>query len=160
MDFVPLKDKDRSAKQLPTGIYYFEVIEATEKVSRNGNRMIELALRITDGNGLKRTLTDYLFSTIRPKKLCAAAMACGLVEAYDTGRLSAEDFLGKSGRVKVGIEAAKDPYPSETSSRTTFVLKKPIYRSRSRAHVRCLLDARVRSGKVISRRNRKQTPPG
>jgi Protein of unknown function (DUF669) len=109
VNFTPLSDTD--TKPVPPGTYYFKVTKAVEKVSSSGNTMIQLTLRISDGNGLERTITDHLLSTIRRAKLLGAAMACGLAEKYNIGCLVDEDFLHKSGRVKVDIEGPKNGYP-------------------------------------------------
>ena len=109
MNFKPLSDTD--TKPLPSGSYYFKVIKAIERASKNGNLMIELTLRISDDNDIERILSDYLLSTMRRTKFQRAAMACGLAEKYKSGCLLDEDFFGRSGRVKVDIESAKNGYP-------------------------------------------------
>jgi hypothetical protein len=104
MDFEP-----KSAKEIGTlelirqGIYGFSISEALDKQSKAGNEMIELKLRIIDRNGHEKLITDYLVAA-RAGKLRNAAEACGILAKYESGSLTAADFIGCSGRVRVGIQ--------------------------------------------------------
>src|SRR5437016_4593213 len=95
-----------------SGIYDFEVAEAEDQTSRAGNEMIVLTLHVFNREGVRRTVYDYLIESIG-YKLRHAAYACGLGKNYDTGDLQAMDFCGKAGKLKLGIEPAKDGYPAK-----------------------------------------------
>jgi len=47
------------------------------------------------------------------EKLSHAAKACGLHDKYAAGSIEASDFLGKQGRLKLGVERGKDGYPAK-----------------------------------------------
>jgi len=107
VNFKPLSKQDAMASQLfPKGAYRFEVLEATDKESRAGNPMIELKLKVTDSRGVARFVTDYLLEQW-PIKLRHAAEACGLIDQYDAGELTGQNFVGKTGRVMLGIQKDK-----------------------------------------------------
>ena len=85
---------------------------AFDKDSKAGNQMIELKIRVSNGNGETRVLGDYLLEK-RPDKLLHAARACGIEEKYKTGSVPAVDFRGKRGRLKLAVEKGKNGYPDK-----------------------------------------------
>jgi hypothetical protein len=90
----------------PKGDYDFEIIEVFEKVSQSrGNPMFELIVKITRPEG-SRIITDYVLPK-RPEKLRQCCGACGVLDKYDQGVLAADDFVGKRGRLKLGVEKDK-----------------------------------------------------
>jgi hypothetical protein len=97
------------SQMLPRGEYAFHIIEAKETKSLAGNDMIELKVRVTK-NGYARILPDYILPQ-RPAKFRNICIACGVEDKYLSGTVSDDDFLGKRGKVKVGIERAKKGYP-------------------------------------------------
>lgn len=101
MRFQPQTDEQiAEAGLLPEATYDVEVVEAIEKQSKSGNDMIVLELRVyTDGG--HRDLTDYVVSNLA-WKVKGAAKGFGLLAEYESGELSANDFLGKSGKAKIG----------------------------------------------------------
>jgi hypothetical protein len=110
MTFEPKSEKEiADGRLLPKGEYDFEIIDATEKKSAANNDMIELKVRVSDGTGHSRTLTDYLIPK-RPEKLRNCCAACGFLDKYESGSLSDDDFPGKRGKLKLGIEK-KRGYP-------------------------------------------------
>lgn len=114
MEFKPRTEQEIvDSKLLKKGEYDFEVLDADEKTSKAGHPMIELKLRVWNING-GRVLTDYLLAET-PAKLRGAAAACGLLDRYETGSLSENDFRGKRGRLKLGIEKAKNGYPAKNT---------------------------------------------
>lgn len=112
MIFEPKTEKQLAeSRVLHAGVYQFEILEAWEKTSAAGNPMIELKVQVTNGNGISRTLADYLLPKgIRAEKLLHCCVACGLRERYDSGSVSHDDFVGKRGRLRLGIEKKKG-YP-------------------------------------------------
>lgn len=110
MDFEPRTEKQIAERKLwAKGAYEFEVIDAEEDTSQAGNPMIKLTLRLSDGNGSARVISDYLVAK-REAKLRHAAAACGVLERYETGCLSDADFAGKRGKLKLRIEKGKNGY--------------------------------------------------
>lgn len=115
MIFEPKTEQEIiEGKLWPKGEYGFEVVEASEKNSKaSGKPMIELKLKLSDGKGHGRTISDYLLAET-PEKLRHAADACGLIDRYNTGNLAGNEFRGKRGKLKLGIEKdRKKVYPDK-----------------------------------------------
>jgi hypothetical protein len=110
MNFSPKTEQEiQDAKLWKKGEYDFTVEDGADKTSSKGHPMIELKLRISDGNGKSRVLTDYLLEET-PEKLRHAASACGLLDRYDAGAIAGPEFKGKRGRLKLIVEKAKNGY--------------------------------------------------
>ena len=115
MQFQPRTEQEIiESKLLKKGEYDFEIVDAFDKASKSsGKPMIELKIRVSDGNGSPRTITDYLLAET-PEKLRHASDACGVLDKYNTGSVSGSDFRGKRGRLKLGIEKdRKKTYPDK-----------------------------------------------
>jgi hypothetical protein len=87
----------------PKGAYDFEVAAAEDATSKAGNEMIVLELQVFDQNGNRRQMKDWLLETL-PVKLKHACEAVGLHAAYENGNISSYDFVGRTGRLTLGIE--------------------------------------------------------
>ncbi len=113
MNFKPQSERQLAeAMLLPTGIYDFEVLHGTDKNSKSsGKPMIELKLKITQ-NGMARLVTDYLLAET-PRKLKHAAECMGLTTKYLTGSLTAADFRGRRGKLKLSTQTAKDGFAAK-----------------------------------------------
>jgi hypothetical protein len=114
MKFQPKSEQEiADSRLLPKGEYDFEILDAEEKISAAGNDTIQLMVRVSNGNGLTRTLTDYLVAQ-RAGKLRNCCAACGLLEQYDRGAVNDNDFPGKRGRLKLMVEKKKG-YPDRNT---------------------------------------------
>lgn len=87
----------------PAGIYDFEILTAVEKKSKAGNDMIEMKVRVFDQEGKSTNVFDYLME-VMAYKLRHAAAACGLLSSYEQGQLNADNFVGCTGKLKLGID--------------------------------------------------------
>lgn len=109
MDFTPKDEKDlKKFELLPAdSIYDFEVLEATDRVSKSGNEMIEinLGLYITDKIGHR--IYDYLLSQMEAK-LRHFCDTTGLLREYENGTLTAAMCKGRAGKCKIGIKTDKN----------------------------------------------------
>lgn len=85
------------------GVYPFEVTSAVDKISKAGNEMIELKLKVFKEDGGFNLINDYLLDSMA-YKIRHACEACGLLQNYEAGQLEAADFVGKQGVVKIGIQ--------------------------------------------------------
>ena len=94
------------------GIYDFEVTESEERLSKAGNEMIVLTVAVYNEDGEKKIIADYLLEAIAVK-LKHAADACGAGDKYAAGTLTSVDFYGKTGRLKLGIQAGQDGFPAK-----------------------------------------------
>jgi hypothetical protein len=107
MRFNPSTEDEIEARAVwARGVYPFRIVDAEEGVSAAGNEMIEVKIEITKRDGQRRIIRDYLLAK-RPAKLLHAATVCGLIEKYEAGEVDAEDFIGKSGNLKLGIQTSK-----------------------------------------------------
>jgi hypothetical protein len=81
--------------------YGFQVLEATDQVSKSGNEMIKLKLLVFTDTGRERIMYDYLLDAMAHKVRHAAA-ATGLLASYEAEELQAHEFVGKTGSLKLG----------------------------------------------------------
>ena len=61
------QDELKQGDLMENGIYDFQVIKATEKISKSGNEMIELQLKVWESNGRERFIFDYLLEQLEYK---------------------------------------------------------------------------------------------
>lgn len=118
MRFTP-KTEEQLADEalLPEGTYDFEVIDTNDKPSKKGNDMITLQLCVFDGDGSHRYVYDYIAigNSFGERKLRHAANTCGLMDEYSSGNISASDFHGKTGKVLLKKQPAKDDFPPKNT---------------------------------------------
>lgn len=95
----------------PEGTYAFEVADAKAGESKEKkNPMIALVLHCFDADGSRFTVKDWLVhsdSRWAEKKVFDFATTAGLTAAYSEGTMSADDCLGRSGFVVLGVENGK-----------------------------------------------------
>lgn len=116
MKFVPKTEQEITEESLwPEGEYSFEIIDAVDHVSKEGKESIKLKMKVFSEDGNYIFVDDYLSAGLL-RKLRHAADACGVLEQYNTGMLQADDFKGKSGRLKLFIQKSKDPQYSDKNS--------------------------------------------
>lgn len=99
------------------GTKLFETKDAVSKIKPDGtggNDMIQLVLKIYNQEGQFITLLDYLLESVA-YKLRHACAACGIIEKYNSGEFSADDFKGKTGFLKLKIDPAKGDYQAKNS---------------------------------------------
>jgi hypothetical protein len=113
MNFKPPTEDDIQASGVwPSGPYSFVILEAEEKLSASkGNPMIELRVEVSRRDGKKRVVRDYLLPQ-RQQKLLNAAKACGVLETYNAGQLAPDDFIGKSGTLRLSVQRSRGYRPS------------------------------------------------
>ncbi len=118
MQFKPKTEKEIVEENLiPDGVYPFETIDAEAKKSKAGNDMIEVGLRVFLPDGRERALTDWLLENPAYKLFHFCAYT-GLSREYESGSLTAEDCVGRSGFVKVGTQKDKTgQYPDRNTVR-------------------------------------------
>lgn len=123
MKITPKTDKELAeANLMPEGIYDFEIGTAEDAISKNtGNEMIKVDLTVFDEKGGKRFIFDYLMEAM-PHKLKHAAQACGLEAEYNAGTLSADDFIGKCGKIKIKIQKDKNGIYADKNTVQDYVV--------------------------------------
>lgn len=102
MRFTP-KSEDELNPLIPAGVYDVEVLKAEEKLSKAGNEMIALTLRIYLADGNTALVNDWLMEKVQ-YKLLNFCNATGLRSVYDSGELQADHCVGKSVKVKLAIK--------------------------------------------------------
>lgn len=104
MKFTP-KSEDELAREalLPAGVYPFEVLSATDALSKSGNEMVKLKLGVFGPNGEQAHVYDYLLEKMA-FKLRHFAEATGLLARYEQGELTAFACESQQGYAKIEIE--------------------------------------------------------
>lgn len=92
----------------------YEVLEAAEKMSKSSNNpMIELKMRVWDSEGHDSILFDYLMLTASKfslRKIRHFCYSCGIGNLYEQGALSAQDCIGKQGKLKIDFKKGDNGY--------------------------------------------------
>lgn len=115
MKFNPMsEDELNRASLLEEGVYPFEVIAASDEISKAGNEMIKLKLAVFGPNDQQAHIYDYLMEKIA-FKLRHFCEVTGLLAKYEAGSLSELDCEGKSGFVKIKVEPANGGYSAKNS---------------------------------------------
>jgi hypothetical protein len=111
------KNEEELIELLAIGNGTFEVLQASEEVSKNNNRMIKLILKVWDENGQQGQIFDYLilnenkFSLRKIRHFCYSV---GLENIYAKGKLDISDCENKSGNLMIGIQKDKNgQYPDK-----------------------------------------------
>ncbi len=110
MKFTPMTEAEIvSASLLEAGEYPFEVLAASEEISKAGNEMIRVKLAVFGPNGQQAHVYDYLMEKMafKLRRFCETT---GLLAKYEAGTLGELDCEGKKGTVKIAIESANGKY--------------------------------------------------
>jgi len=113
MKIDPKTEKElQEAMNFPAGTYDFEVIQADDKISKSGNEMIALKLRVFTEDGSPRFVNDYLLES-SGVKLRHFFECIGRIEAYNSGDAKAIDCEAGAGKVKIKIGKANGIYAAK-----------------------------------------------
>lgn len=127
MTFTPKTEAQLRERSLwPEGSYDFRVAEATECQSKAGNDQIKLKLVIYKGEAT-RFVYDYLQASLE-YKLRHFCEATGLLAKYDSGRLNADDMVGREGIAQIKVEPASGNYEAKNAVKDYVVKKADIRR--------------------------------
>ena len=115
MKFKPNSAEEiQRAQLIEPGEYDFEVIDATEEVSKAGNPMIKLRLKIYVDDS-ERTIFDYLMEAVE-FKLRHFCEAVGILDVYEAGDLLPVHCTARAGKVLIGIRKDKSgQYPDQNT---------------------------------------------
>ena len=112
MRFTPKSKEELEFENLlPKGEYDFEVVKAEDAVSKKGNEMIKLNLKVFNGDGFQ-FVTDYLMEAMA-FKLRHFFETVGMIASYEAGTVDAADLVGCAGKVRIDIEPASGDYASK-----------------------------------------------
>ncbi len=110
MKIAPKTDQQIIQENLwPEGEYDFEVAAADETTSKKGNPMIKVTLVCFDSDR-KRTITDYLLESMA-FKLKHFLYTIGMGDKYESGEFTAEQMVGRAGKVILKQEAQEGYMP-------------------------------------------------
>lgn len=110
MKFNPMSEEELAKSSLlEPGVYPFEVLAASEELSKAGNEMIKLKLNVFGNSGEQVHVFDYLLEKLA-FKLRHFAEATGLLDKYESGTLSELDCENKTGFVKIAMEPGNGGY--------------------------------------------------
>lgn len=126
-NFTPKTDEEiNRMKLLQEGKYGFLIRNATEKVSKSGNEMIELYLEVFSNDGGSVFVSDYLVSTEKMSwKIKHFCQSISIESEYETGRINVHSIMEKQGRATIVIENNKD-YPSRNKVKDYIPNEKQI----------------------------------
>jgi len=104
MNFRPKTEKElESERLLPQATYPFEVMQADEQTSKKGNAMIALKLTIY-GQEMSIPVYDYISDSFMAHRLRHFCYSVGLTAAYESGKLTAIQCVGRQGYAAITIE--------------------------------------------------------
>jgi len=132
MEFTPkTREEAEKESQFPiwdAGIYDFEVAKAEALISKSAKvrgasepNMIKVTMNVFNADNQVQIVFDYLMPAF-PVKLIDACECMGLSLEYQSGNLEPYQFEGKTGKMRLGIEAVNSknidpktdrPYPSK-----------------------------------------------
>lgn len=117
MKFKPKSEKELAEANLwPKGEYAYEILEAEEAKDKNENDMLKLKVKVFKDSGASQNLFDYVSGAWMEFKLRHLCEASGLLAEYEAGEIEAYNFVGKTGKCKVGVKVDKTgQYPDSNS---------------------------------------------
>lgn len=124
LKFQPKTEAEVNTRKLwPAGEYDFEIVKAEDAVSKAGNAMIKIVLKIFDRSGEYILLSDYLLSDeAMAFKLRHCCEAVGILGKYETGELEAGDFVTGAGQLKLKVRKSTDPnYPEDQNQIADYI---------------------------------------
>lgn len=133
-------EQEKKLSVIEKGEYDFYVKECKQERSKGGldkegkqkpvYDMVVPKLMIMDNLGRERPVTDWVLVVPAEDrmgfKLRHFAISCGLEERYLNGSLSAQDFIGKHGVVKIAIRDAVDKNGEKYLTNSVVDYMKPL----------------------------------
>lgn len=115
MKITPKTEKQIEEEMLfAAGNYEVEVIKCEEQVSKGGNAMLKLMLRVYMPDGTTRTMFDYLLEAMA-FKLRHFMVSAGMEDKYNQGDVTSDDLMGAMVLAEIGIKPAKDGYAAQNN---------------------------------------------
>ena len=135
-------EQDEARFIVEPGEYAFFVDSLTRKVTKKGNNeMLEVKLSVLNEFGGKVNIQDWIVLDLEGMewKFRHFAATCGLLDKYDNDTLTAVDFKGKNGVVKLTIaEYEKDGLKIKTNRVADYVKpgfeKPPVNKTEATNH--------------------------
>lgn len=110
MKFTPIDGDINKMKLIfHEGIYMVEVLRQEEKISKSGNEMIEIMVKVHGDDGKTEIIYDWLLS-YKLKSFCEAA---NLKEEYAKGEVPGSLVIGRMVPAFITIEKATGSFQTE-----------------------------------------------
>jgi len=107
MEFKPKSEEEvKKGSCMPAGEYDFEVLEASDAISKKGSAMIKIHIGLYDGPEIAWRVFDYLLPQMEAK-LRHFCDSTGLLSKYESGTLTAADCKGRAGKVQIVVEQSE-----------------------------------------------------
>ena len=105
MRYKPMTKEELAAQRgtLKAGPCDFEVVDAKDQLSKAGNEMVKLTLRVWDSEGREGQLFDYLVGSAS-WKIASFFESIGNPEHYESGEIDTLAILGACGKATLAIE--------------------------------------------------------
>lgn len=113
---------------LDPGEYDFTVEKFERKLSKNGNKMAALTLKVTDGNVSTTVFDNLTLVKSAEWKLSSFFGALGLKKKNEPLKMDWQAIYGKTGRCKIKIEEydKKDGNIGETNRIDAYIYKEDV----------------------------------
>lgn len=112
MKFTPMtKEEIELANLLAPGVYPFEILSATDEISKTGNEMIKLKLNVFSEDREVHVF-DYLLEKMA-FKLRHFAEATDMLADYEAGKINAWHCVDKVGYCKLAIDQGNGEFPAK-----------------------------------------------
>ncbi len=130
MKFEPKTEEEVLSVNVMEGVFDFEITAAREYVSDKGNETFELGVYDTEGKPVSKK--DWVTPAFA-KKFKHIHDACNMVEKYQSGTTVSDDFIGKTGKLKMskrkytnkdGIEVTGDQIEDYIKRESTDTYRK------------------------------------
>ena len=121
------KEQIQELNLMQPGIYNFQVTDALDQKSKNGNDIIKLILKVWDNDGRERVIFDYLVDVAAfHYKLRNFAETSGMLDKYDHGNIDADDCKNKLGKLKIIIQKDKTGQYPDKNAVADYIMAKGI----------------------------------
>jgi hypothetical protein len=97
-------------KPFPVGEYEAEIIEALQMKSKAGNDMVRLNIVVTNDNGSRTRIYDYI---VFPNTLYKLKSLCRCLSMKFDGILDEQVLVDQRVIVRLGIDKGNDEYPAK-----------------------------------------------
>lgn len=123
MKFDPISEEELREKMgtLSPGRGTFQIETAEDKVSKAGNAMLALKLKVWDNTGREGFIFEYITNSAQ-WKLKGLLEAIGHPEIYDRGEVNPDELVGEGGDLIIAIQ--KDSENRDQAKVKSYVIAK------------------------------------
>lgn len=117
------KEEAKQGDLIPPGIYLFEVMDATDEISKSGSgaEMIKLKLKVFLDDGREKFLFDYLLEALE-FKMAHFFEAVGLWDEYQEGAVEGWHCVARTGKLKIYTQKDKTGQYGDKSAVADYIV--------------------------------------